>query len=544
MTDSQKLLAEYIRNESESAFQELVSRYISLVYSTAVRRVGGDTHLAEDVAQCVFADFARLARTLQQDAMLGGWLHRHTCFVAAKMMRRERRRQARERQAVEINMQQDHSEGKLAQVAPILDETINQLGAADRTAILLRYFEQRDFRSVGDALGTHEDAARMRVARALEKLQFLLKRRGVVFPAAALGAALSTQAVTAVPVGLAASISTAALATAATQPASILTILKIMTATKLKFAVVSAVLIAGATTPFVIQHHAQVKLREENATLRQQVDRLAPLVAENDRLSNLLAKASQLQPRSADPSEELLKLRAEVARLRSDSQELARLKEAKNETTEAAAKSWLARLDQLKQRLEAFPGAKIPEFQFLTEEDWLKAAKAELNTDDDYRRAFSALRAAAEGKFAPMMKKAVDEFMKNNNKELPTDLAQLQQYFESPVDPAILQRWEIAPASTVKALGLGGDIIITQKDAVDDVYDTRYGIGPHGLGSTDFLSSKTRDTMAPVFSAFQNANNGEFPEDLSQLQPYIKTPEQQTALQKMILRKASHKQAW
>ncbi len=49
----------------------------------------------------------------------------------------------------------------------ILDEAIDQLGSEDRTAILLRFYEQRDFRSVGAALGGSEDAARMRVSRAL-----------------------------------------------------------------------------------------------------------------------------------------------------------------------------------------------------------------------------------------------------------------------------------------------------------------------------------------------------------------------------------------
>src|SRR4051812_31296677 len=98
MTESRQLLLEYARTNSELAFRELVTRYVDLVYSSAVRLVDGDTHLAEDVAQTVFADLARVAKALSPQTMLGGWLHRHTCFVAAKMLRGERRRQARERQ--------------------------------------------------------------------------------------------------------------------------------------------------------------------------------------------------------------------------------------------------------------------------------------------------------------------------------------------------------------------------------------------------------------------------------------------------------------
>jgi len=114
MTDSQKLLADYVTNGSEAAFRELAARYLDLVYSTAVRLAGGDTHLAEDVAQTVFVDLAHLAKNLSSEVKLGGWLHRHTCFVAAKTLRGERRRQFRERQAAEMNALPDHSEARLA----------------------------------------------------------------------------------------------------------------------------------------------------------------------------------------------------------------------------------------------------------------------------------------------------------------------------------------------------------------------------------------------------------------------------------------------
>src|SRR5208337_1839778 len=123
--------------------------------------------------------------------------HRHTYHVATKAVRAERRRQSREREAVEMNTLQDDSGADLRQIAPILDEAITQLGSEDRTAILLRFFEQRDFRSVGESLGSDEDAARMRVNRALEKLHSLLKHRGVALSVAAVATVLTAGAVTA-----------------------------------------------------------------------------------------------------------------------------------------------------------------------------------------------------------------------------------------------------------------------------------------------------------------------------------------------------------
>jgi len=318
MTDTQQLLAEYVATGSETAFRELTTRYVDLVYSAAVRLVNGDTHLAEDVTQTVFADLARMARSLSRSVMLGGWLHRHTCFVASKTMRSERRRLERERQAVEMNAIEDHSAANIAQLAPVLDEAVNQLSAEDRAAILLRFFEQQDFRSVGESLGSNEEAARKRVDRALDKLHSLLKVRGVALSGTALAATLATQTVTAAPVGFALTISTAALASAATGVGTTLTVLQIMSMTKLKVGIITAVVAAGVAIPWVMQHQSQNKLTEANEALRQQKEHAEQLAAENARLAKLAAQAAQSPVVTNTPSLELLRLRGEVARLRQE----------------------------------------------------------------------------------------------------------------------------------------------------------------------------------------------------------------------------------
>jgi RNA polymerase sigma factor (sigma-70 family) len=212
MTESQQLLAEYVRNGSEEAFEELVTGYIDLVYSTAFRLVEGDAHRARDVAQTVFADLARMAPRLSPNSMLGGWLHRRACFVARTVMRGERRRQARERQAVEMSALENLPDTALAEIAPVLDEAIDELGADDRDAVLLRFFEQRSLRSVGEALGTSENVAQKRVARAVQELALLLKRRGYTLPAATLASGLAAGAVKAAPAGLAVALAKGALA--------------------------------------------------------------------------------------------------------------------------------------------------------------------------------------------------------------------------------------------------------------------------------------------------------------------------------------------
>jgi Sigma-70, region 4 len=182
-----------------------------------------------------------------------------------------------------------HSDSNLAQLAPVLDEAIDQLGAEERTAILLRFFEQFDFRSVGEALGSTEEAARKRVARALDKLRSTLQQRGVTLSAGALGTELATEAVTAAPAGLGTSVFLTALAGAAAATQTSFTGLKLMAMTKLKMGIIGAIAVATVTTPWVLERQARSMLREKDTLLRHDADQLELLTAENRRLSNQLA---------------------------------------------------------------------------------------------------------------------------------------------------------------------------------------------------------------------------------------------------------------
>ncbi len=240
MTDGAGWLRSYVENGSGDAFSKLVAAHFDLVYCAAVRRVGGDAHLAQDVTQTVFTDLARKARSLPREVYLAGWLYRHTCFTAAKAVRGERRRQTRERQAVEMNAQNDPADAVWQQLAPVLEEAMRELADADRDAILLRFFERQTFRVVGDTLGTSEDGARKRVERALEKLRGYFGRRGVTVSAVVLGEVLSAQAVTTAPAGVAATVAAAALAGAALTGGTASTIIKILTMTKPKLRAASS----------------------------------------------------------------------------------------------------------------------------------------------------------------------------------------------------------------------------------------------------------------------------------------------------------------
>src|SRR6266498_425447 len=111
------------------------------------------------------------------------------------------------------------------QMSPILNEVIADLGEKDRNAIVLRYLKGKEYREMAATMGGSEEAAQMRVSRALEKLRKLFAKRGVVLSAAALGGVIAVHATQAAPVGFAASVAaTAVQGTALT--ASTLTLVK------------------------------------------------------------------------------------------------------------------------------------------------------------------------------------------------------------------------------------------------------------------------------------------------------------------------------
>ena len=200
-----ELLGQYAANRSEAAFTELVRRYVDLVYSAALRQLSGDAHLAEDVTQEVFADLARKARRLGRGTPLIGWLYTSTRYAASQVRRTQTRRALREQESHAMNQLLECSGNgpSWSELRPVLDDAIHDLSPADRTALLLRFFEHRSLKDVGQRLGITENTARMRIDRALGKLRTRLAARGIVSTAAALGTAIAQNAVSPAPPALA-----------------------------------------------------------------------------------------------------------------------------------------------------------------------------------------------------------------------------------------------------------------------------------------------------------------------------------------------------
>ncbi len=294
----------------------------------------------------------------------------------------------------------------------------------------------------------------------------------------------------------------------------------------IKKAFIVTALMASVGTGIYEAHRASQLQQLAQALLLQQDLLTTQLRHERELAANELAAARQPSGQSLNNQAELRKLRAEAARLRGAARELAQVKadavSQSQDPAEMAMRSLVDRVKKLQEKLGQMPDQRIPEFQFLSDQDWFNAVKniGQPETEADIAHALTALRTSAKDAFANMVQGALRGYAQANNGQSPADMSQLQPYFASSVDGSVLQRYQLTQAGTVAELA-------TPLDDQDGKY---YQISMNTINS----SSRDEDALQPAADAYAAANNGQAPTDPAQLLPYIKTPAEQAALQNLI----------
>jgi RNA polymerase sigma factor (sigma-70 family) len=474
MTEDGDLLRQYAETSSEEAFSELVHRHLPLVYSAALRQVRGNKPLAQDISQTVFIDLARKAASLSRRQVLAGWLFTSTRMAACKAIHRDYRRQLREQISVSIQEMNSDGSNDHTELRDVLDHAMTRLAARERDVLLLRFFQGKDLKMVGVALGVSEDAARMRVTRALEKLRTLVAKRGVALSAAALGGALATEAIAAVPAGLAGTISAVAV-TSAGASAGTAALLKFLTLTKLKAGTIGAIVLVSLAVPVLLQQRALQHARGDKASHPLvQAFPLAFAVASGPTLQT--SGTQMAVPPYTRHERELrrAKLCAQGAQLkREQSSHL-------NEPPDIRTPFWQSKVALFKAWLAELPERDIPEIQLSTDRDWLETAQwADLDSELGARKALGALRNGAKSRFAKTIIRAINQYAEAHDSQLPADLAVIKPWLEPALTDAVLRRYELS-YHTADGRPSATGLAVVEKAPVDDDFDTRHVIGFYG----------------------------------------------------------------
>lgn len=498
-----ELLHDYARTQSQPSFTALVNRHLNLVYSAALRQVRSP-QLAEEISQSVFLELSHHAADFPKAQPLAAWLYVVTRRTAIDVIRRESRRLARETAAAELAAMKTPSE-TWSKVEARLDEAMETLNATERTAIVLRFFENQSLRDVGAALGLSEDTAQKRVTRALDRLRTLLARRGLTVTAATLATDLSAHSLQIAPAGMRATIATATFHHSATFGAA-----KVfaMTTAQKSLAGLGVALAVGAA---VFEAQTLSAQRVELAAAAQATSALAAQLARASETGNI----TTLQ---LDEAERLLTAQRTTPPTPTKAESAA----------ESEMRAWLQRVSRLRQLAAHSPEKTLPEIRLLPDEEWLKISQNPNLPDDVALRGLSSF---GKARLTLAFSAAARDYVKAHNGQLPAQVSDLKPYLP-PTDgqvlasdtyDAIFARYAMrytGPLADVPAEERSS--VIVEITAPDEENDQRMMSGPTGarLGNFKDLAG---DTKAAIWT-FARANPGATPASAADLLLYFKPP--------------------
>ena len=529
-SDDMVLVREYAQSNSEQAFATLVSRHVNLVYSVALRQVR-DPHLAEEITQSVFIILARKAKSLNRKTILSGWLCRTARYVSGRALRTERRRQFREQESHMQSLLNEPDSTAWNQIAPLLDEALNCLGEKEHDAVVLRFFDGKELKQVGDAMGTTEDAARMRVNRGVEKLREFFTKKGVTLSATAITGAVAANSVQAAPASLAATITAAALSGTAITTTAVIAATKAIAMTTLQKAIVTATVAVLAGAGIYEVRQASITRSQLQAFQQGQIvpsDDIQKLTRERDDAAGKLLAAREENKRLTRDTAELLKLRGEVGLLR----------------RQVAEKSQPV---SIQERNATVPSNPTTEAEYETQKRQITTALLRVGyalrqfmTNNPYGIIVDANGQPNSDIFAKLPGLPLEDLVikVRDVQILARAMEQEPRLILAANKSPILfngywtRSYLLADGSISSFTGGREDLQFAVVYPPDEDLKTLMNQQmPEELKTI-------QSTMAPVMKAYSDAHPGlapeELPEELSLLTPYVTTPEQQAALQQML----------
>lgn len=238
-------------------------------------------------------------------------------------------------------------------------------------------------------------------------------------------------------------------------------------------------------------------------------------------------KIAQLAPRLVHLGKERDEAQQRLALL--EEQRIAAEAKARAAAASASAhaedvSAWLARWKQVKQSFANQPDQWIPELQLLEDSDWLNMTRRiTLDSEADLRKARAAIRGIASTRFILLMGDALRAYAAANGNQLPAHVSQVTPYFTRPVDPAMLDRYEMRASGDLRD-HQGPSETIVEKAPIDPDFDSRNAlVGASGGTSSPWTTTFMRGAMNEAERNYSLAHNGQEPEELDIAQ-YVRDP--------------------
>lgn len=159
-------------------FRVLVDRYQDRLYRHLLRMVD-DEDLAAELLQRTFVRSYRRLEQCRLPERVGGWMFR----IASNLCRDHLKRRGRDDVALEeappvrSGGEDPEEAAERGAVRADLEDALRALSSEKREAFLLKHLEEYTYEEISELLGVSVSAVKMRVHRAREELQDLLRER-------------------------------------------------------------------------------------------------------------------------------------------------------------------------------------------------------------------------------------------------------------------------------------------------------------------------------------------------------------------------------
>ncbi len=178
MQSDSQLLQAFCVNQDQHAFAALVQGHGPMVWRVC-RHVLHQTEDAEDAFQATFLILARRANSIRKTESLPSWLHGVAYRISLKAKEAGARRSARETEAQPRSTSDPAAEVSWREVQALLHQEVDRLPEKYRAPFVLCLLEGRSRAEVAQLLGLQEGTVWSRLAKARQRLQGRLARRGI-----------------------------------------------------------------------------------------------------------------------------------------------------------------------------------------------------------------------------------------------------------------------------------------------------------------------------------------------------------------------------